>query len=45
MDMNNVIELNHPLIEHKLGILRNKKTGNNKGQPCITQTALSFSRM
>ncbi len=30
MDMNNVIELNHPLIEHKLGILRNKKTGTKE---------------
>lgn len=26
----NVIELNHPLIEHKLGILRNKKTGTKE---------------
>lgn len=25
-----VIELNHPLIEHKLGILRNKKTGTKE---------------
>ncbi len=26
----NVIELNHPLIEHKLGVLRNKKTGTKE---------------
>ena len=28
--MKNVIELNHPLITHKLGILRNKKTGTKE---------------
>lgn len=26
----NVVELNHPLIEHKLGILRNKETGTKE---------------
>lgn len=25
-----VIEIKHPLIEHKLGILRDKKTGTKK---------------
>ena len=30
MEFKNVIELNHPLIEHKLGILRNKKTGTKE---------------
>ena len=29
-ELSNVIELNHPLIEHKLGILRNKKTGTKE---------------
>ncbi|MBR1540774.1 MAG: uracil phosphoribosyltransferase [Clostridia bacterium] len=28
--MENVIELNHPLITHKLGILRSKKTGTKE---------------
>ena len=28
--LSSVIELNHPLIEHKLGILRNKKTGTKE---------------
>lgn len=28
--MDNVIELNHPLIEHKLAILRDKKTGTKE---------------
>lgn len=28
--MNNVIELKHPLIEHKLSILRDKKTGTKE---------------
>lgn len=28
--MDNVIELNHPLIEHKLGIMRCKKTGTKE---------------
>lgn len=28
--MDNIIELNHPLIEHKLAILRSKKTGTKE---------------
>ncbi len=30
MSFNNVIELKHPLIEHKLGILRKKETGTKE---------------
>lgn len=30
LDKNNLIELNHPLIEHKLGILRSKNTGTKE---------------
>ncbi len=30
MKFDNVIELNHPLIEHKLGILRDKRTGTKE---------------
>lgn len=30
MENNNVVELNHPLIEHKLGLLRSKKTGTKE---------------
>lgn len=30
LDENNLVELNHPLIEHKLGILRSKNTGTKE---------------
>ena len=30
MKFENVVELNHPLIEHKLGILRDKRTGTKE---------------
>ena len=30
LDENNLVELNHPLIEHKLGILRSKSTGTKE---------------
>ena len=35
--MDNVIELNHPLIEHKLGIIRNKNTGTKEFRECIAE--------
>ena len=35
--MKNVIELNHPLIEHKLAILRDKKTGTKKFRELIEE--------
>ena len=33
----NVIELNHPLVEHKLSILRNKKTGTKKFRELVSE--------
>ena len=35
--MDNVIELDHPLIEHKLGILRDKKTGTKEFREIIEE--------
>ena len=32
-----VIEIKHPLIEHKLGILRNKKTGTKEFRELISE--------
>ena len=36
----NVIELNHPLIEHKLAILRNKKTGTKEFRELVSELAM-----
>ena len=33
----NVIELNHPLVKHKLSILRNKKTGTKKFRELVSE--------
>ena len=38
--MKNVIELNHPLIEHKLAILRDKKTGTKKLRELISEISM-----
>lgn len=35
--MNNVVELNHPLIKHKLGLLRNKETGTKEFRELIDE--------
>lgn len=35
-----VIEIRHPLIEHKLGILRNKKTGTKEFRELISEITL-----
>lgn len=35
-----VIELNHPLIEHKLAILRDKKTGTKEFRELISEIAM-----
>ena len=35
--MENVVELNHPLIEHKLGILRKKETGTKEFRELIQE--------
>ncbi len=35
----NVVELNHPLIEHKLAILRDKKTGTKEFRELVSEIA------
>lgn len=37
MNYKNIIELNHPLIEHKLGILRNRTTGTKEFRECASE--------
>ena len=34
------IELNHPLIEHKLSVLRDKKTGTKEFRELISEIAM-----
>ena len=36
----NVIELNHPLVEHKLGILRRKQTGTKEFREIINEIGM-----
>ena len=36
----NVIELNHPLVKHKLSILRNKNTGTKKFRELISELSM-----
>ena len=38
--MKNVTELNHPLIEHKLSILRDKKTGTKEFRELVNDIAM-----
>ena len=38
--MKNVIELNHPLITHKLAILRDKKTGTKKFRELVSEISM-----
>ena len=38
--MKNVYELNHPLITHKLAILRNKKTGTKEFRELVSEIAM-----
>lgn len=38
--MENVIELKHPLIEHKLAILRDKTTGTKKFRELVSEIAI-----
>ncbi len=38
--MKNVIELNHPLIEHKLSILRDKNTGTKEFRELVSEIAI-----
>ena len=37
--MANVHELNHPLIQHKLAILRNKETGTKEFRALVNEIA------
>ena len=37
--MKNVYELNHPLITHKLSILRDKKTGTKEFRELVNEIA------
>ena len=43
----NVIELNHPLVSHKLSILRNKKTGTKEFREIVSElsTMLCYEAM
>lgn len=38
--MKNIIELNHPLIEHKLAILRDKRTGTKEFRELVEEIAM-----
>ena len=38
--MNNVIEMTHPLIKHKISILRDKHTGTNEFRKLIEEIAI-----
>ena len=38
--MNNVIEMTHPLIKHKISILRDKSTGTNEFRKLIEEIAI-----
>ena len=38
--MNNIFELNHPLIEHKLAILRDEKTGTKEFRELTSEIAM-----
>lgn len=38
--MNNVIEMTHPLIKHKISILRDKNTGTNEFRKLIEEIAI-----
>ena len=38
--MNNVIEMTHPLIKHKISILRDKNTGTNEFRKLIEEIGI-----
>ena len=38
--MKNVIELNHPLVKHKLAILRNKNTGTKEFRELVSEISM-----
>ncbi len=39
-DMENVVILNHPLIKHKISLLRDKKTGTNEFRKLVEEIAM-----
>ena len=38
--MENVFETNHPLIQHKISILRNKNTGTNEFREIVDEIGM-----
>lgn len=40
MEMNNVTIINHPLLQHKISILRNKTTGTNEFRTLVEEIAM-----
>lgn len=40
MEMNNVTIIQHPLIQHKISILRNKETGTNEFRTLVEEIAM-----
>ena len=38
--MNNVIEMSHPLIKHKISLLRDKNTGTNEFRKLIEEIGI-----
>ena len=40
MDMNNVIIMKHPLIKHKISMLRDKRTGTNEFRKLVEEIAM-----
>lgn len=40
MDMNNVIEMTHPLIKHKISMLRSIETGTNEFRKLVEEIAI-----
>ena len=40
MDMNNIIIMKHPLIKHKISLLRDKRTGTNEFRQLVEEIAM-----
>ena len=40
MDMNNVIMMTHPLLKHKISLMRDKKTGTNEFRKLVEEVAM-----
>ena len=43
-DMDNVFIMDHPLIQHKISILRNKETGTNEFRKLIEEIAVLMGK-